>query len=168
MFTFIRFSGPELWGCILFCGSKTKVKGKAMEKLNKRMTQTTIETGSDLSFAEDFSFLAVQGNCGHKPTRNTETIRGPQLYQALPKVTKHQSLTIIGRHKTYMGCITNSEKNREWQDPTASADLMNPNTDNYICSLREWSSRAHEFITDDHKKDCHLLCCLLTLWQSAV
>lgn len=62
------------------------------------MTQTTIETGSDLSFAgeqDDFSFLAVQGNCRHKPIRNTETVRGPQGYQVLPKVIKPCLVVIL-------------------------------------------------------------------------
>lgn len=80
------------------------------------MTQTTIETGSDLSFVgeqDDFSFLAVQENCRHKPVRNTGTVGGPQGYQVLPKVIKHQSLATVGHQRVDTGPILNSEQTTE-------------------------------------------------------
>lgn len=123
-------SGSLCWSCILFSGSKTKIKGKDMEKSSKRRHKPT-QRDCDLLFAgeqDDFSLLAVQANCRHKPIRNTENVKGPWGYQALPKVVKHQHLATVGHCRTDMGPILNSKQIAEQWDPLPPADLMNPNT----------------------------------------
>lgn len=108
-----------------------------------------MQTGSGTLFAgqDNFCFLEVQGNCRHKSFRNAGNIRGPWGCQVLPKVIKHQLLATIGHHKTYSGTSSELRTKCTRTRPHCYTDPVNLNTENCICSLREQSSRAQEFIT---------------------